>query len=386
MQIYNILFISARPVLANQGGVQRVTETLSDAFEDAGHNVYYLSLEKPRTEYDYSKRQYFSQDLDTDQSKSIDKLISDYTINIVINQAGIYKHITDILSKIENRNQIKLFTVHHNCVKCLNQRYREIVLGNKTSKLWSFLDTKLTWTVLRRLNRIKYGQLFKQSIKVSDKFVLLSENFIGELGLFGIKTNQDKVIAIPNPGSFVVQPKSVLKQKEKRVVFVGRLSKTQKRIDRLMEIWKKVHDKYTDWEFDVIGDGNYKTWMQNYCKQQQLDRIHFHGYQDPRPYLEKAKIFTMTSDFEGFGMVLVEAQSYGVVPIAFNCFSSIGQIILDEKTGKIIDNFDIDIYQKELEKLMATPSLDHLATEAINHANTFEKSIVADKWLNYFSK
>lgn len=384
--IYNILFISARPVLANQGGVQRVTETLSDAFEDAGHNVYYLSLEKPRTEYDYSKRQYFSQDLDTDQSKSIDKLISDYTINIVINQAGIYKHITDILSKIENRNQIKLFTVHHNCVKCLNQRYREIVLGNKTSKLWSFLDTKLTWTVLRRLNRIKYGQLFKQSIKVSDKFVLLSENFIGELRIFGIKTNQDKVIAIPNPGSFVVQPKSVLKQKEKRVVFVGRLSKTQKRVDRLMKIWKEVNNKYADWEFDVIGDGNYKTWMQNYCKQHQLDRIHFHGFRDPRPYLEKAKIFTMTSDFEGFGMVLIEAQSYGVVPIAFNCFSSIGQIILDEKSGKIIDNFDTDIYQKELEKLMATPLLDDLAREAINHANTFEKSIVVDKWLNYFNK
>ena len=35
----------------------------------------------------------------------------------------------------------------------------------------------------------------------------------------------------------------------------------------------------------------------------------------------------MTSDFEGFGMVLIEAQSFGVVPLAFNCFSSIGEII-----------------------------------------------------------
>jgi glycosyltransferase involved in cell wall biosynthesis len=92
----------------------------------------------------------------------------------------------------------------------------------------------------------------------------------------------------------------------------------------------------------------------------------------------------MTSDFEGFGMVLIEAQSYGVVPIAFNCFSSIDQIILNEKSGKIIDDFDIDNYQKELEKLLTTSSLDDFAAEAINHANTFEKSIIAEKWLNQF--
>jgi glycosyltransferase involved in cell wall biosynthesis len=259
-------------------------------------------------------------------------------------------------------------------------------LGNKTSKLWKLLDKKLTWIVLKELNRLKYGNLFKQAIKTSDRFVLLSENFIEELHFFGLKKHKPKTIAIPNPASFETQEKSNIAKKENRIIYVGRLTHTQKRVDRLMEIWKQIHESYPNWKFDVVGDGSQKKTMQDFCDKHNLVRIYFHGNQDPRPFLERAKIFTMTSDFEGFPMVLIEAQSYGVVPVAFNCFSSINDIILNSKTGLLINNFDNDDYINNIDKLITDPNyLRQLSINGIDHSKSFKKNKIASKWITHFN-
>ena len=383
---YNILFFASSPVLKNEGGVQRVSYTLANAFEDLGYSVFFICLQKKRDNIKYDKRQFFTCDFGLNPNTALDVFINKYGINVIINQAGIYPGITKIFKKLDTRSQFKLFTVQHNCVKCLNERYREIVLGNKTSKLWKLLDKKLTWIVLKELSRLKYGNLFKQAIKTSDRFVLLSENFIEELHFFGLRKQQVKAIAIPNPASFETQEKSIIAKKENRIIYVGRLTHTQKRVDRLLEIWKQIHESYPNWKFDVVGDGSQKKTMQDFCHKHNLDRIYFHGYQDPRPFLERAKIFTMTSDFEGFGMVLIEAQSYGVVPVAFHCFSSINDIIVNNKTGLLINNFDIAEYSDNIDKLITDPNyLRQLSINGIDHSKSFEKNKIASRWITHFN-
>jgi glycosyltransferase involved in cell wall biosynthesis len=173
--------------------------------------------------------------------------------------------------------------------------------------------------------------------------------------------------------------------KENRIVFVGRLSIVQKRIDRLINIWKEVSKEFSDWEFDIIGDGADRNFIENEVDKKSLKRINFHGFKNPVPFLEKAKILLMTSDFEGFGMVLVEAQTYGVVPISFNCFSAIDDIIITNETGIIIDDFKIDKYiEKIIELIQNEKLLNNMAHNSIKSVGKFESSNVANKWMELF--
>ena len=60
----------------------------------------------------------------------------------------------------------------------------------------------------------------------------------------------------------------------------------------------------------------------------------------------------LTSDFEGFGMVLIEAQARGVVPITFNCFSAINEVVENNISGLILDNDTIQDNYEKIKKII----------------------------------
>ena len=224
------------------------------------------------------------------------------------------------------------------------------------------------------------GDFFRNAQEKSDCLLLLSDIFIPELSHYGVEIDSEKVKAIPNPASFKV-PTIDFEEKENRILFVGRLEKVQKRVDRLLAIYEVLHQVLPDWHFDVVGDGSAREWMEEYCRKNNLERINFHGYQDPKKYLRRAKLFTLTSDFEGFGMVLVEAQAYGTVPIAFDSFSSIHEIISQGTTGILIPSFNESKYIEEITHL--TRNSDRLleyGKNAQNNVSKFEASFIAGQW------
>lgn len=381
-----ILFIFSAPIDPNRGGVQRVTYTLAEEFEKQDKKVLFLSLKQGRKlvqQEQKDKRQLFfsRNELETSAKKEeLKRILSINKITTVINQAGIYKDVMALMSTVTEHN-IQLITVHHNCVSCVNRRYREIVLSNNAeNSLFHLLDHPILWKVLKELNRRKYNFLYRNAIKKSDFLVLLSTGFIPELKYYGLKENFTNVIGIPNPAPFKIQEIDV-NQKENRIIFVGRLIRNQKRVDRLMRIWKVLHEELPGWHFDVVGDGKDRKWMENYCSSNNMGRVHFHGYQDPRPFLRTSKIFTMTSDFEGFGMVLVEAQAFGVVPIAFNCFSSLKNIVTNNTSGKIIPAFNEKEYIKEVIELAQDEELmQQMSASAKNEVLKYDAKIVAQQW------
>lgn len=69
-----------------------------------------------------------------------------------------------------------------------------------------------------------------------------------------------------------------------------------------------------------MGDGSSKLEYETLVSNLNLKKVEFLGFQDPVPYYKNASIFLMTSSLEGFGMTLVEAQCYGVVPIVMDSF------------------------------------------------------------------
>ncbi len=384
----NILFITSSNIVQNRGGVGRVTETLSKEFLKLGLEVTYLSLSKGEDIIDEVINRYHLPNgknyIDFKNITYFKELIITKKINIIINQLGFSVPELKFI-KANCPSTTKLLTVHHNCLKCLNDQYHNIY--QKTLKLkgiYNIFNNKLGWYILKKIHKYRLGRDIRESIKLSDKIVLLSKKFIPEVSFYLSNFDKNKVVGISNPNPFK-KVNVKIENKEKRIVFVGRLSIVQKRIERLIEIWEDVSLSYHDWYFDIIGDGGDRELIENMAREKGLNRINFHGFRDPKPFLEKAKILIMTSDFEGFGMVLVEAQTYGVVPIAFNCFSAIDDIILTNETGIIIDDFKIDIYIEKIKELIQNEKLlDNMAHNSIKSVGKFESSNVANKWMELF--
>lgn len=378
----NILFVSSFPIEPVTGGVQRVTSILAEEFQKFGFSVQCLVLQKAENEIDYSVKHYFLPEngLNSKGNKKFYwKLLRKLQIDVIINQAGIYKEVVDFVSDKENQ-ATKLFTVHHNCIQCLRENYKNILLGGSYGKLLKTIDNRLVWGILLYYNKKKYAVNFNNAIKKSDKLVLLAQSYKDELKTYLAQWPAEKVVAISNPLSFDVQNLD-LSYKENRLVFVGRLEYAQKQVHLLIPIWKEISEQFPDWHLDIVGNGTYLPQLKQEVQDNQLSNIHFHGYQDPKPFLKKAKIFLMISSFEGFPMVIIEAQAYGVVPIAFNSFSCLDYII-KESSGIGIKPFNINEYIQNLNFLMNdNKTIKDMMLKGYEAASRFKPSKITQDWM-----
>ena len=122
-------------------------------------------------------------------------------------------------------------------------------------------------------------------------------------------------------------------------------------------------------------------------KEHNVLRINFVGRQNPFEYYRKARVFLMTSSFEGWPMVLMEAMQMGVVPIAFNSFESVYDIIDDHLNGIIVENNDIDMYVKQLKWLMCHEEECMKMGEAATHiADRYSIEKVMKQYVVQFNK
>ena len=167
------------------------------------------------------------------------------------------------------------------------------------------------------------------------------------------------------------------------MIFIGRLVE-DKGIKYLLKIWETFKKTENNWSLTIIGKGPLQEFIENEIKNRKIKDIQLLGTKkNVSPYLENASILLMTSIFEGFPLVLSEAMSRGCVPIAFNSFSSIKDIIDHKINGILIPPFDIKLYVKSL--LYITHNqfiLNQLAVKAQEKAQTFSLHRVEQLWIN----
>ena len=111
------------------------------------------------------------------------------------------------------------------------------------------------------------------------------------------------------------------------------------------------------------------------------------GFQNPLKYYEKASIFLMTSAYEGFPMALIESQQNGVVPIAMDSYSSLHDIIENDKNGIIISDNDIKGFVKALKNLMQNQDKRKImAEEGLKSCKQYNVGVIVDKWERIFNE
>lgn len=131
---------------------------------------------------------------------------------------------------------------------------------------------------------------------------------------------------------------------------MGRLSYADKRVDRLIDIWNILKGKTAGWQLIIVGEGDEKKKLEAYVKKLNLTNVEFAGFcNNPKQYYDRASILCLTSSFEGWGLVLTEAQANGIVPIAFECSDGVKSILSpNEINGLLIPPFDLEAYAKKL--------------------------------------
>ena len=214
-----------------------------------------------------------------------------------------------------------------------------------------------------------------------DKFVVLTHEdneYWGEL---------PNIEVIPNAALHVSDRYSDVSRH--RVIAVGRLD-YQKGFDRLIEAWEIVQkdNRYSDWQLDIFGQGEWLDMLQKMIVDLKLSgTVHINKptNQIEQEYADSSFI-VMTSHYEGFGMVLVEAMASGVPAIAFDCKCGPKDIIQEGVNGLLVPDHDIAGLARAMMRLMENETLrKHLSENAKAIVNTYSEEVVMNKWVNLFT-
>lgn len=139
---------------------------------------------------------------------------------------------------------------------------------------------------------------------------------------------------------------------EKIVLAVGRFSYA-KNFQELIDIWEKIENNNQDWKLVICGDGEEYNKLNKMVKDRKLKNIVLPGFcKNVSKYYSKASIYAMTSRYEGFPMVLLEAQQYSIPLISYDCFTGPSEIIENGKNGYLIKYGDIEEFIAKLSDLM----------------------------------
>jgi glycosyltransferase involved in cell wall biosynthesis len=163
------------------------------------------------------------------------------------------------------------------------------------------------------------------------------DNFVVETPESIKEWNVPNGIVIPNPLWFNSDKSAKLNSK--KVIAVGR-HVYEKGFDRLLHIWKQIVKKHPDWHLDIYGKSSDNLFLQRLTSKLNLTNSvsFFAPTIDIVSKYQENSIYLMTSRFEGFGMVLIEAMASGLPCIAYDCPCGPKAIIENKVNGFLIEN------------------------------------------------
>lgn len=178
--------------------------------------------------------------------------------------------------------------------------------------------------------------------------------------------------------------------KENILLFCGRFENWSKRIDRLLRIWSKVQNKMPDWRLVLVGDGENWEELKQMAADMSLERVSFEGRRtNVADYYRKASVVALTSETEGWGLALTEAQAQGCICIAFGCTSGVREVLSpDRECGFIVPPFDEDAYAETLLSIASMPEDEKLRIRknAVASRLNYTPEIISEKWRLLFDE
>lgn len=172
------------------------------------------------------------------------------------------------------------------------------------------------------------------------------------------------------------------------VVSAGRLV-ARKGCKRLVRAFASLAKEVPEWRLRIHGEGRQRGEIEELVRTLGVtDRVQLPGYCPDLPAaLRDGSVFAMASKSEGFPMVLIEAMSCGLPPIAFDCPRGPGEIIRHEHNGLLVPNGDQRRYVAELRRLLTDPGLRRrLGDQARRDAEQYSPQRIVGDWDALFER
>ena len=188
------------------------------------------------------------------------------------------------------------------------------------------------------------------------------------------------MIAIPNPSPYEVQDNSPSLD-YKNILSVGRLTH-QKGFDLLILAWAKISTQLPGWVITIVGSGEDEKKLKKMAIKYNVTKtIIFAGQQkDMKKFYKSASFFCMSSRYEGLPMVLLEAQSYGLPIVSFDCNTGPAEIIDSGENGFLVDNENIDDLSYKIFKLCKEDRFQNFSKSSLEKSLNFSISNIVLKW------
>jgi glycosyltransferase involved in cell wall biosynthesis len=168
----------------------------------------------------------------------------------------------------------------------------------------------------------------------------------------------------------------------KVVLAAGRLT-PQKGYDMLIPAWRVVARERPDWKLLILGRGQKRENLLRYIGEYGLDGKVTIGpaSNDLAGEMERASIYALSSRFEGFPLVLLEAMGKGMAPVAFDCPTGPADIIDDHRNGLLVPFKDVDALGNALLEMISDDELRHrCAAAAADAASDYTMEAVGPLW------
>lgn len=386
----NLVYITDNCVNPTLGGIDRITYVMAETLhKEYGYTCYSVYA---REKNEWADRDSVFAAIHKWESKEIFISFIQQIGECIIVLQSPCSLAKDVLESKSALPHVKLVNVFHGTpgfeAVPLNWSVIRYHLLHNIDRKWTLKQSviqtgmALCPKMMTQMLRKKYARPYG----VADKIVVLAQGIIDQY-LSIAPGEKDKFIVIPNILSFdtIELPQT----KNKEVLIVARLEDWHKRILEAIKIWELVQENHSsrDWILRIVGDGIDRPFYEAYAKKHNVSNIRFEGRQKPISYYQKASLFIMTSACEGFPMTLLESQQCGCVPVVYDTFASLKDVVTDGRNGFVVKDGDRESFAERLIQLMNEEGLrKQMAENGYIDCQRYTSEKIAEQWDKLFKE
>lgn len=341
-----------------KAGIERAVANLANSLCKYGHQVTIISL--------YS------------EEKGVSHFSLDNKVKII--------HLTLKRSNVLTR-YFSYIQLYRRGKQIINQNEFDFVIGT-THAINSVITLFKKKVQIIGCEHFNYGSCSKSSNRLRKFFyqklnavVLLTQNDAKHYAFL----SPEKVFVIPNSLSFSCDEPAELEKK--RIIAAGRLT-YQKGFDMLIQASAIMKQEIPDWKLDIYGDGEDKDKLENMIINTGVeDFVQIHPPTEKiKEEMMNASIFVLSSRFEGFALISIEAQACGVPIVSFDCPEGPSELITNEKDGYLVESGNIELLAEKVVSL----ALDKVKRKAFGYeaycaSKRFDSLVIVEKWNKLFT-
>lgn len=291
-----------------------------------------------------------------------------------------------------------VFDVQKKLNKLLREIEPDIVVSVGGVDKWIVPLRKSSWSTVREIHSVHDYRMYSDgslqkilSLRVGefleyklinrfDRIVVLTE---AEGSFWKSKAN---ICVIPDFCRFTSS--NISQHVNKRIIAVGRLA-DEKDYPSLLRVARIVFDRYPDWCLDILGEGDERPVIESLIKRYTLqDNVFLHGaHTNVQDWMAESSMLVLTSRYEGFAMVLVEAMTCGLPVVSYACPVGPREIVSDGVDGFLVPPGDEEAFASRICELIEDePMRKRIGLAAIKKAERFNPNTVITQWIDLFKQ